>query len=374
MTTSRAVSGKPGSRSSSLVLSLLPWVLLALVLVAWAPGLYYDKYSQDVTNAFDKLWASSFLAFPVVGVFLTRRMPSNPVGWLFLISPALMGAGVSMGEYSEAVDRPGLVPLADGLFVVGLFMLFSSILVFPDGRYPNRWFRWAHVFGILGFFITGVLASEATGAMVAFNFLLPVLALVYRLVRGNAITRRQIVSPVLVALLGFVLIVVVSTREAIPDIYEVFAVMVLTVGIPVSIAVAITRYRLYEIDRIVSRTVSYALVVGLLAAVFFGAIALSTSVLSDESDLATAASTLAVAALFNPLRKRVQVWVDRRFNRSRYDAQRVMDRFAGSLRDQVDTEEVVQGWVGVVSRTMQPTTIAVWSKDDSRNDFGTIKG
>ena len=120
------------------------------------------------------------------------------------------------------------------------------------------------------------------------------------------------------------------------------------------------RYRLYEIDRILSRTVSYTLLVALLAGVFFGAVTLLTSFLSDESDLVTAGATLLVAGLFTPVRRRVQTWVDRRFNRSRFDAQRVIDSFAGSLRDQVDSDQVVDGWVGVVKETMQPKSVSVW--------------
>jgi hypothetical protein len=130
--------------------------------------------------------------------------------------------------------------------------------------------------------------------------------------------------------------------------------------VPVAIGLAILRYRLYDIDRIVSRTVSYTLVVVLLAAVYVGGVTGLTSLLPDQSRLVVAATTLAVAALFNPVRRRVQGWVDRRFNRSRYDTQRVMDRFAGSLRDQVDTTEVVDGWVGVVAETMQPAAVGVW--------------
>jgi hypothetical protein len=140
---------------------------------------------------------------------------------------------------------------------------------------------------------------------------------------------------------------------------------------PLSFGVAVLRYRLYEIDRIVSRTVSYALVVGLLAGAFLGIVALMSSLLPTESsDLAVAGSTLVVAALFNPLRRRVQGGVDRRFNRQRYDAQRVMDGFASSLRDRVDPEEVMTGWVGVVSSTMQPDAIGMWMRDDDGADAG----
>jgi hypothetical protein len=139
-----------------------------------------------------------------------------------------------------------------------------------------------------------------------------------------------------------------------------FLVMLL---FPVSFGIAVLRYRLYEIDRIVSRTVTYLLVVGLLGLVFVGAVTLITSFLPAESDLAVAASTLAVAALFNPVRRRVQVWIDRRFNRARYDAQRVMDSFAESLRDRVDPVDVSDGWREVVAKTMQPATLAVWVRE-----------
>jgi len=141
--------------------------------------------------------------------------------------------------------------------------------------------------------------------------------------------------------------------------------IVMLVGGPIAIGLAVLRYRLYEIDRIISRTVSYAVVVGLLGLVFFGVVTLLTSLLPAESDLVVAGSTLAVAALFNPVRRRVHAWVDRRFNRSRYDAQKVMDDFAGSLRDRVDPDGVVEGWVGAVSETMQPTTVAVWVREAS---------
>lgn len=116
--------------------------------------------------------------------------------------------------------------------------------------------------------------------------------------------------------------------------------------------------RLYDLDRVVSRTVTYTSVIGLLALVV--ALVATVTATQFEDPLVVAATTLTVAALFNPLRKRIQRLVDRRFNRSRYDIQRVMDRFAGSLRDQVDADGVVDGWMGVVSETMQPEAVGVW--------------
>jgi uncharacterized membrane protein len=141
-------------------------------------------------------------------------------------------------------------------------------------------------------------------------------------------------------------------------------------AIPVSVAVAVLKYRLYEIDRIISRTLSYGLVAALSAAVFFGVVVVLSSFLPTESNLAIAGSTLAVAAMFNPLRRRVQGWVDRRFNRTRYDAQRVMDGFAGSLRHRLDLEGIVDDWMDVVAETMQPATIAIWS--NSRGPSKTL--
>lgn len=122
------------------------------------------------------------------------------------------------------------------------------------------------------------------------------------------------------------------------------------------------RYRLYDIDRIISRTLSYALVVGLLGLIFAAGVVLAPSAVPgfEDSALVVAASTLVVAALFNPLRLRIQESVDLRFNRSRFDAERVMDGFVSSLRDQVDPDSVLGGWVDVVSETMQPAEVSVW--------------
>jgi hypothetical protein len=132
------------------------------------------------------------------------------------------------------------------------------------------------------------------------------------------------------------------------------------VEIPVAATLAILRYRLYDIDRIVSRTVTYALVAGVLALTYFGVIALLTSLLPPSSPLAVAGSTLVVAALFNPLRRRMHRLVDRRFNRSRYDAQQVADRFARDLQDDPSQGGLATGLLGVVSETMQPSVVSLW--------------
>jgi divalent metal cation (Fe/Co/Zn/Cd) transporter len=142
-------------------------------------------------------------------------------------------------------------------------------------------------------------------------------------------------------------------------------------ALPVSIVAAITRYRLYEIDRIISRTVSYTVVVGLLAAVFFGVVVAMQALLpTGSSSLAIVASTLVVAAGFNPLRRKVQGVVDRRFNRSRYDAADVVARVTDDLRDSVDIDEVVTSIKAVITEVFGPHTLAVWVVGkDSRQDL-----
>jgi len=349
------------------VARILPWILFVLVVVLWAPAFIYDSNALSVS---DRVWALSFLAFPVVGLFLAQRIPSNAVGWLFIIGSGLAGAGISSQEYAEVVGSPFFESFGEEAFPLGLFCLFAAILLFPDGRYPNKWWRGAHMALLLGVVIGGAVLPEDSsviGLIVLLNFLLPVAALVFRAVTGDGIIRRQIAGPVLVTVVGVMALALVEFLVPSQENgwIGVAAFMMMTVGIPVSIAFSITRYRLYEIDRVVSRTVSYAVVVGLLGLVFSGVVTLLTSLLPAESDLAVAGSTLAVAALFNPLRRRVQAWVDRRFNRSRYDAQKVMDEFSGSLRDRVDPDEVVEGWVRAVSETMQPTTVGVWVREGS---------
>jgi hypothetical protein len=338
----------------------MPWALLVLLVFAFTTALLFDADSDEVTSVLDRLWALSFFAFPGVGVFLARRIPSNAVGWLFIVGPLLVVAGVALQELSEARDLTYLVTPSEVVFDAGLITLFSSLTVFPDGRYERRWMMWAHVLVIVALSLT----SGSFLALVAFLALVP---LVLRLIRGDATVRRQILGPFLVVLVGVLSLVAVNlfvgdTPELAQTLLTTITILI-TIGVPVSVGIAITRYRLYEFDRIVSRTVSYTLVIALLAGVYLGGIAVLTLFLPSDSPLAVAASTLATAALFNPVRRRVQRWVDRRFNRSRYDTEKVMKEFTDRLRHEVDGDEMVRGWIGVVSGTMQPVAAGVWVRE-----------
>ena len=184
-----------------------------------------------------------------------------------------------------------------------------------------------------------------------------VVALIVRYRRSDVVVRTQIKWVLYAAV-----VVAVSFPFAFGNNPTVSALlMLIVIGlIPVAITVAVTRYKLFEIDRIISRTISYAIVVGLLVAAFLGLITLITTLLQPQSSLAVAGSTLAVAALFNPLRKRVQHAVDRRFNRSSYQAARVSEQFAARLDQPHTVEELAELWKQTVNETLQPQASGLW--------------
>jgi hypothetical protein len=272
------------------------------------------------------------------------------------------------------------------------------VALFPSGVLQSTWLRWplgvSLALAVIGLVGRAVLPVEMTLDGMAFvnpwgveslawlvpieeagyTLVLVVLAfaavdLVMRWRRSTGVERLQMRALALTLAIfagGVALLSLLQLLDLPRTVMDTLETLVWVPGLallPVAIGVAVLRYRLYEIDRLVSRTVSYAVVVSSLALLFLGGVTVLTSLLPAQSDVAVAASTLAVAALFNPLRRRVQAWVDARFNRARYDSEIVVGRFVGSLRDQVDLETVVDGWIDVVDETMQPASVAVWIRD-----------
>lgn len=349
-------------------------------------------------------------AFTLVGALIIARTDGNRVGWVSsAIGLALLGSGV-VGYFSDQGDvAAGAI---GGALWLSWFALTGLLMLwFPTGHPVSPKWRWV---GWLGFLVlltalTYVVSDQVCleggdpcagwvdnpigisavpnpefGPLAGFNFsvlgvfvLLSTVSLIVRSVRARGVERLQM-KWFLFAVVFVILVVpfqeAVVARLSIPEWLGelVFGIAILL--LPVSIGVAVLRYRLYDIDRIVSRTVSYTVVVVVLAAIYVGVVTWLTTLLPDQSELVVAATTLAVATLFNPVRKRVQTWVDRRFNRSRYNTQRVMDAFAASLRDQVDAGQVVEGWMGVVRETMQPASVSVWTRQAFRNDSETVEG
>jgi hypothetical protein len=325
------------------------------------------------------------LAMVVTGGILVLKVPENALSSLLLI----IAAGLGIMTLFEMSGDNGIGPIVGGIALFCIVLPGLGVFLplwFPTGRPPSPRWRWVGVTAVVGALLipaswlvveyveqgdsgniegcssigtcSGSLGSLLLLAAVA----AAIASLVYRWVRSGVVERLQIKWVVLA--FGVFLIGVMAEFGGFQ--YSIVANVFLPAGlflIPVTFVIAITRYRLYEIDRILSRTVSYAIVIVVLGSVYLGGLAALTTLLSTDSPLAVAGSTLAAAALFNPLRKRVQAWVDRHFNRSRYDAQRVMADFSDSLRKDVDQDHLVDGWVGVVSETMHPASAGVWVRE-----------
>jgi hypothetical protein len=342
-----------------------------------------------------------------IGFLVARRQPRNPLGWLFLVIAIFLFVPTVGGDYAYLNYELGhRLPFAaaglavDGLWSEGLALFVVVILLFPDGRLPSRFWRWALAVWCAVFAVLLVGLAVGTGSALAAHpvrvdgtgglttvdnptgwsavsdhgSLLVLLALSVAFIgrqvlswRRSSGERRQqlkwLASGAAVSIASLVLAAIFASSSGSDPTAVQWIDNVAWFGLaalPVSIGVAILRYRLYDIDRIISRTLAYALVTGLLIGVFAGLVLLTTDVLSLSSPVAVAASTLAAAALFNPLRQRVQRVVDRRFNRTRYNADRTVAAFAVRLKDAVDVTAVRDDLTTVVQQTLEPAHVSLW--------------
>jgi hypothetical protein len=376
------------------------WALAALMLLlatAFVPLSITVRQNPVAAGAAQVVTS---LAFAMVGLVVALHRPRNPIGWLMFCMGAVIMLYIDTGLYNVLNYRLGYhLPLAPVVLVLyntsgtvtGLLPLI--ILVFPDGRLPSP--RWRPAVGgylVLGLADMAVQAQmsvyalthhrthvDTSGLLLLSNgaysvFFAPVgiiffaawlLAVVYQIVRWrrSAGESRQQLSWLMaggaVALVSFIAGVVISSHHGIwQTVGNVFVIGV--AALPAGMGVAILKYRLFEIDRIISRTLAYTIVTGLLVGVYAGLVLLATRVLSVSSPVAVAASTLAAAALFTPARRRVQRVVDRRFNRVRYDGDRMVEAFAVRLKDAVDLETVRADLASVVSQALEPAHVSVW--------------
>jgi hypothetical protein len=380
------------------------WALAALMLLLAAACVPLSLAVQQNPLAAGAAQVVTSVAFAVVGLVVALHRPRNPIGWLMLCVGAVsVMFYVDAGLYNVLNYRLGHhLPLAPAVLVLYhmsqpvLGLLPLIILLFPDGWLPSP--RWRLAVG--GYLAVGLADMavqaqmavyalthhrtqvDASGQLLLSNgaysvFFAPVgliffaawlLAVTYQIVcwRRSAGEARQQLSWLMaggaVALVSFIAGVVIQAHHGIWQ--TVGAVFVIGVAaLPVGMGVAILKYRLYEIDRIISRTLAYTIVTGLLVGVYAGLVLLARQVLGADSPVAVAASTLAAAALFTPVRRRVQRVVDRRFNRVRYDADRMVEAFAVRLKDAVDLETVRADLASVVSQALEPAQVSVWIND-----------
>lgn len=361
----------------------------------------------ELTSPFDTkpIYVIPVVVGAVVGLVLSMRVPENNIGILLLVASLAMGglgAGDVIMAWGVANDYRFLAMVASLVNDTSWAALLVSVLImlpisFPDGVPVNRWSHWVARSALIlaGVAITGFWLAEnicvswmgadclryeqspwgipgwdgsSLEPLLLVVLLLSVPAVssaVIRWRRSTGVARQQLKWFVFAAS-GLVLGVLMS-RDWVPSptVGDVAAVLLYS-SLWVSIGVAVLKYRLYDLDRLISRTVGYALLLALLGGVYVtGAIWLPTRLIGEQPPIFVAGSTLAVAMLFNPVRKRVLSWVDRRFNRTRYDAQHVIDEFVGQLRNTTQVDQLTEDVVSLVEVTLQPSSVGAWIQEDS---------
>lgn len=332
------------------------------------------------------------LGFASVGALIMTRRPHR-IGALFLtfgIFAAFTGLVFQVcGADPHGAQEVGGFCSADAgrlgptLWPASYLFFGSLFLLFPTGHLPSsRWRPIAWVFTaswggiILGNLVAGDWVDEHLGFVIPLavgTMVVVATAPLFRIRRADAIERQQLrwlgyTIGVALLLIAVGIPLDVAEQQGVLNVINILLVGIVAVGIPAAITIAILRYRLYEIDLIVNRTLVYALLTAALAAAYLASVFVLQTLLEPvtaNSDIAVAGSTLAVAALFRPLRSRVQSFIDHRFYRRKYDAEATLERFAAHLRDQVDLESLVRQLVRVVDSTVQPEHASIWLRTRS---------
>jgi hypothetical protein len=398
---------EPAAARFRLVSARTATVLAVLVLMLLAGALVLSALIGQLSVLGSGPIVPVAVVYAAVGFVVARRQPGNPIGWILITFIVVFLLSGVAGGYAALYYRFGhhglpLAPAAvllTSLWAPALLLFPVVILLFPDGKLAAQRWRWV----LRAYAVAGALASAAV-------FAPAVTAVARHDVRidaaGNLVSSGRphggplaaagvlVLGLILVIVLSFVAHQVLSWRRATGQRRQqlkwlatgaavTLAVIAVSLGasstsvvgeilgiglaaLPVGIGVGILKYRLYEIDRIISRTLAYAIVTGVLIGVYAGLVLLATHVLGFHSSVAVAVSTLAAAALFNPLRHWVQSTVDRRFNRARYDADQTVTAFAARLKDAVDLDSVRDDLAAVVEKALEPAHMSVWIRAPER--------
>jgi hypothetical protein len=400
-------AGRPRSWVAVLAWSLFVLTLLVLGTYPWLDGLMVRAGRPDLGLLIPFAAAPTLAAVTAsaVGLVLASRRPAHPVGWLLMalgLVMVLSGAAAAYAPYGLAV-RPGALPAAGVVarlytpaIEAALAILGFVVLLTPTGSPPTPgWRRWGQVSAVAmaGLLVAATVAPGAidpqvlaekgpqdpgtfSGALLAANLaaqafgiviiLAGAASMVVRFRRARGTERLQLRWLVLAGVLTGTAMLAAAVLIAGGNVnLGAWASVLCTTFLPLATGAAILRYRLYDLDRIVSRTVAYGLLTLLLGGGYAAVVLGLGQLLGRDSSLVVAAATLAVAAVFQPLRRRVQAAVDRRFNRRRHDAARVIEGFGGRLRDQVDLDTLVGEVLAAAERTMQPTRASLWLRPRS---------
>jgi hypothetical protein len=355
----------------------------------------------------DALFGLVYLVFPTVGLLIALRQPGNAIGWLFLaggLGAQLEDAALGYGTHA-LLKEPGSLPggaaaglVADAVWIPTMAAGISLLLLlFPTGRPPSP--RWNLLIWVVGLavvaFVLGTLFNpgplyffedvrnplgweagkdvirpvvDLVGGPFLLTTVAALLALILRFRRSRGVEREQLkwlvyTAAVLVAFTPAMVLSGEAEVEVGGVLVSDFAYGVMIGAIPLAVGAAILRHRLYDIDVVINRTLVYGALTATLVGAYVGSVLLlqlALSPLTEDSDLAIAGSTLAVAALFRPARAAIQRVVDRRFYRRRYDAARTLEGFGARVRDQVELDALGAELRGVVAETMQPAHVSLW--------------
>ena len=381
---------------------------LTVVLIACAVALAFLNRSDVGAVIFPLALTLS----AVVGGLVASRRPENPVGWFFLGSAGCFAITAVAAEYAT-YGLPGAQAMAwlqSWLWVPGVLLLLCFLpLYFPNGHLVSRRWRWIVGLALL-FCVTGAVLSALTPgeipdmgivnplgvealrpvsellepiylALYFFLFFASAASLVVRFRRSGSLERQQIKWLAFAALAVPVWFLTNAPIEAASrTLFIVMDALIFSALIPVAAGVAILRYRLYDIDVVINRTLVYGTLTVLLAAVYLGGVATTQAIFraltgqEQQPQLAIVVSTLVIAALFNPLRRRIQAFIDRRFYRRKYDARKTLEAFSAKLRDETDLEALNAELVGVVRKTMQPEHVSLWLRPDTASQKEDVPG
>ena len=395
----------------------LAWALcvLSLALTALSLLLFILNLSYPNTHLYEPWLDNTLIAvfYSTVGAIVASRRPENPVGWLLCLYGLVTSIGYFFAEYAiyALLAQPDSLPAGEAMAWIvswvlpilnGLMVFY--ILLFPTGRLPSRRWRWLGWLTVAFVMVGVILAAFSSGAllgilgpiqnplgiegfsniyykavlftMVSLLTLAAALAVFIRLRRAIGVERQQIkwfayavVATVSAGILAYMIPRVIDT----PLWFERvgFALNIaFTPAIPIAIGIAILRYRLYDIDILINRTLVYGSLTLMLALVFFGGVTSTQVVFTALSgqeqlpQLAIVVSTLVIAALFTPLRRRIQSFIDRRFYRRKYDARKTLEAFGSRLRDETDLDALSNDLVGVTRSTMQPEHVGLWIRPE----------
>src|SRR5215217_3447712 len=393
----------------------LAWSLSAFSLALTALSLLFLALNRSDPNThIYEYWQVDTLvpvSFSIIGAIMASRLPANPLGWLFCAAACVTAVDHFSAEYAiyALLAQPTSLPAGEALawlaswaWILYIGCIALSLLLFPNGRLPSRrwrWLAWLSVFltiagavwvafspGVIGNLgsIRNPLGIEGPPSgfkpvqtiMLALLFVAAVSTMVLRLRRARGIERQQIKWPaftVVVAGSSFLSDTAISEAIGLRWLEWVGYVIFIPalIGFPISIGIAIVRYRLYDIDLLINRTLIYSALSATLALIYFGGVATTQTIFraltgqQEQPQLAIVISTLLIAALFNPLRRRIQRFIDKRFYRRKYDARKTLEAFSAKLRDETDLDALSDDLVGVVKETMQPSRISLWQRPDT---------